>query len=76
MLVTPAYLPVSRQRSPPRRLSSHGVKQLPSQLELLKVSLPEMEAEFGPDNPYMQGEKVQTAQLEKQPADNAPVNRK
>jgi hypothetical protein len=47
---------------------------MPSQLELLKVKLPKLEAQFGPDNPYVQGLKAQIARLEKPPADNPTDN--
>lgn len=43
---------------------------MPSQLELLKESLPPLEAKFGPDNPFVQGLKAQIAKLEKPPAEN------
>lgn len=43
---------------------------MPSQLELLKESLPPLEAKFGPDNPFVQGLKAQIAKLEKPRADN------
>ena len=43
---------------------------MPSQLELLKESLPPLEAKFGPDNPFVQGLKAQIASFEKPPAGN------
>lgn len=43
---------------------------MPSQLELLKEKLPKLEAEFGPDNPYVRGLKAQIASFEKPPAEN------
>ena len=43
---------------------------MPSQLEYLKAKLPKLEAEAGPDNPYVKGLKAQIARLEKPPAEN------
>lgn len=41
-----------------------------SQLELLKRELARAQAEAGPDNPYVQGLKMQIARLEKPRAEN------
>ncbi len=38
---------------------------MPSQLELLKAKLPELEVEFGSENPYVQGLKMQIAMHER-----------
>jgi len=43
---------------------------MPSQLELSKAKLPELEAKFGPGNPYVQGLRAQIASYEK-PSDRA-----
>ena len=43
---------------------------MPSQLELLKESLPPLEAKFGSDNPFVRGLKAQIASYEKPPAEN------
>ena len=37
---------------------------MPSQLERLKELLPPLEAKFGPDNPSVQGLKMQIASLD------------
>ena len=48
---------------------------MPSQLELLKQSLARLEPEFGKDNPFVQGLKMQIASLEKPRAENPMSNR-
>lgn len=51
---------------------------MPSQLEILKKDLAELEPEFGPDNPFVKGLKMQIAMHEKpraeNPMDNGPVH--
>lgn len=48
---------------------------MPSQLEILKKDLAELEPEFGPDNPFVQGLKMQIAMYEKPRAENPVDNR-
>jgi len=45
-----------------------------SQLELLKAKLPRLEAKFGPENPFVQGLKMQIATFEKPRSENPMDN--